>query len=219
MTTVPVPAIITCPHCQTRVLPSAGRCPACGQDPATPATASDRLRVAKRRKLMPRPSMVTILAGALIGMSIGYAGFVVYILVVPATYDADSGEVGRMSQDVANLLAVYSVQVVIWALNATAFLRRWRFCRVLYFVSTPLWLIAPTVLLMLDGKPFNEENVRTLLGMNIIPVPLTPLMALIYAFFAWVLLRKQTGQWLRGDPAPDALPATAPAGKPAAKSA
>ena len=203
--------IVLCPHCQTRVLPSGPQgvtCPSCSGDTTTAASASDRQRVAQRKRLAPRPSMVSVLAGAMIGQAIGYALYVAYVLLNPSAYDQTGGELGRMSTELAVLLAVYAAEAVLWVFNAVAFIQRWRFASALYIISTPIWLAAPTVLMVLGGHAFNEDNVRTLLGMNLVGVPLMPMMVVIYLYFVWVLTRQSTRRWLRGDAALDAVAKT-----------
>jgi hypothetical protein len=200
--------IVICPHCLTRVLPAGPQgvtCPSCARDTSTAATASDRLRVAQRKKLAPRPSMVSVLVGSMIGEAIAVGFYVIYVLIFPSTYDHLGGDVARLSSDLGWLLVIYAIMAVVWTINATAFLNRWRFSVPLYLVSTPLWLLAPTGLMVLGGHAFTDENVRSLLGMNFYGIPLTPMLLLVYFYFAWVLTRPATSQWLRGDAAPDAV--------------
>jgi hypothetical protein len=63
-------AIIGCPHCRTRVIAVANRCPACGQDVTAAASAplaSDRPAPAARPRRRPRHLILNAIGVLLIG--------------------------------------------------------------------------------------------------------------------------------------------------------
>lgn len=66
------PAIITCPHCRTRILPTLGRCPACARDLAAPVVPPAPPRPVLPRYRWSTAGCILLVSGGALAYPLGF---------------------------------------------------------------------------------------------------------------------------------------------------